>query len=82
MELLRTVFRGNPVLANVTVSAAPQHDPRRRTGVARILNHDHSVDDDSRARPARIPMGIGVSCLVAEIIWIKNCEIGAVTYFQ
>ena len=72
MELLRTVFRGNPVLANVTVSAAPQHDPRRRTGVARILNHDHSVDDGDR----RKLLGRG------NHLDQKNCEIGAVTYLS
>src|SRR6516162_11398184 len=69
-------------LADPTIDTAAQHQPWRSAGVACVFDHHSSVHDDSRACAARIPVGIGVSCLVAEIVWVKDCEIGAVTYFQ
>ena len=43
-------------LTDRAIGAAAQHNPRRGTGVGRILDDDDPVDDHRRARAACRPM--------------------------
>src|SRR4029453_19263030 len=65
-------------LADAAVGAAAQDNPRRRAGMGRILDDDDAIDDDRRARTARIAVWVRVSRLVPEIIGIKDRKVGAV----
>jgi hypothetical protein len=69
-------------LADLAVGTAAQDDPRRRSGVHRIFDDQGPVDDDGCTRAPWIAMRICIGCLVPEIFWIKNRDVGAVARLQ
>jgi hypothetical protein len=69
-------------LADASVGASAEYDPRRRAGVRRFLDDDSAVDDDGRARAAWIAMWVCVSRLVPKIIRIKDRDVSTVAFLQ
>src|SRR5215469_5662783 len=59
-------------LADTAVGSAAQHDARCCASVARIVDHDDTVDDDGRTRPARIAVRVGVGRKVLEVRGIED----------
>src|SRR5689334_1939486 len=67
---------------DTAVGTAAKHDPWCRSGMTGVLNNQDAIDDDSCARAARILVGVSVSCLVAEIACVKDCDVAAVSFGQ
>src|SRR5438046_1917884 len=74
--------RSEWALADAAVRLAAQHDARCRAGVSRLLDDDRAVDDDGRAFAARIAMRVRVSRTIPEVVRIKDCDVGPVTFLQ